>query len=387
MSRIVRPAALTLVLLPALLAAQGASKPTVPPAEWTKWETPAAGDLSPDGKWVAYEVRRVSGNNELRYRPAAGGAEQVVPRATAPQFTRDSRWLAYVIAPDTAGAGGRGGRGGGGGGRGGAAPASAAAEPARNRIGIVDLNAGTTLSFEDVQSFALSRNGAHVALRRYRPAAAAGATPSRGTDLVVRDLGRGTQVTFGNVADFAWNDEGALLAMTMDVEGRTGNGVQVLDASTGALRSLDAGDHDYTGILWRAKSADLAVFRSRADTMFVDTSYAVIAWKNTGTAQPTRVQYDFSSDGAFPAGMRVASYRALQWSADGSTLIFGIAPREPRAPCEHRPRWKSCRARAGVALEGPPPVPPAGSECGAGPDSHCPRLLAHGAEYGGAAVG
>jgi dipeptidyl aminopeptidase/acylaminoacyl peptidase len=327
MSRIARSAALALVLVPALLAAQGAAKPTVPPAEWTKWETPAAGDLSPDGNWVAYEVRRVNGNNELRYRTAAGGAEQIVPRATTPQFTRDSRWLAYVIAPDTGGgAGGRGGRGGGGG-RGGAAPAAGAAEAARNKIGIVDLNGGSTIAFEDVQSFALSKNGAHVALRRYRPAGA-----TRGADLVVRDLGKGTQVTFGNVADFSWSDEGALLGMTMDVEGRTGNGVQVLDASTGALRSLDAGDHDYIGLTWRAKSADLAVFRSRADSMFVDTSYAVVAWKNAGAAQPSRAQYDFTSDASFPGGMRVASYRALQWSADGNTLIFGAAPREPRPP-------------------------------------------------------
>ena len=52
------------------LAAQGAAtagpgKSPVPPSEFTKWETPAAADLSPDGKWIAYEIRRVNGNNEL----------------------------------------------------------------------------------------------------------------------------------------------------------------------------------------------------------------------------------------------------------------------------------------------------------------------------------
>jgi dipeptidyl aminopeptidase/acylaminoacyl peptidase len=306
------------------------AKAPVPASEYTKWETPAAADLSPDGKWVAYEVRRVSGNNELRYRPVSGGDEQTVARATAPQFTRDSRWLAYTIAPDT-GAGGRGGRGGGQGGRGGGAPA-AGAGPARNRIGIVDLRSGSTVAFEDVQSFALSRGGAHVALRRYRPTPAPGTPAARGADLVVRDLDKGTQITFGNVADFSWSDEGNLLAMTVDVEGRTGNGVQVLDAAVGTLRSLDAGDHDYSGIVWRPKSADLAVFRSRTDTMFADTSEVVLAWKNAGSPQAVRSTYDFSADAAFPSTLRVASYRAFQWSADGSTLIFGIAPREPKPP-------------------------------------------------------
>ena len=146
----------------------------------------------------------------------------------------------------------------------------------------------------------------------------------------MRDLERGTQVTFGNVVEFEWSDVGALLAMTVDVDGRTGNGVQVMDAATGTLRSLDAGDHDYTGIAWRAKSADLAVFRSRTDTAFADTSVVVVAWKNVAAAQPTRATYDFSADPSFAAGTRVASYRVLQWNADGTSLVFGIAPRDPR---------------------------------------------------------
>ena len=308
------------------LAAQ-AVKGRVPASDYGKWEAPTGGELSPDGKWIAYELRRVSGSNELRYRQVRGEQEQTVRMATAPQFTRDSRWLAYTIAPDTGNASGAGGRGGRGG-RGGAPDGGAAT--ARNKVGIVDLRAGTTLAFDDVQSFALSKNGAQVALGRYRVPGAPGAPAPRGADLVVRDLDRGTQVSFGNVADFAWSDEGTLLAMTVDVEGRTGNGVQILDATTGTLRSLDAGDQMYSSILWRAKSADLALFRSRTDTAFADTSQVVVAWKNVGSANPVRAVYDFSADGRFPDGMRVPSYRALQWNGDGSTLLFGIAPRETK---------------------------------------------------------
>lgn len=308
------------------LAAQ-AAKGRVPQADYGKWETPASGELSPDGKWVAYEIRRVNGANDLRYRQVGSQSEQTVRMATAPQFTRDSRWLVYTIAPDTGGApGGRGGRAGGGG-RGGAGGGGGAA--ARNKVGLVDLRGGATLAFDDVQSFAISRGGAHVALRRYRAPATAGAPAPRGADLVVRDLDRGTQVTFGNVADFAWSDEGTLLAMTVDVEGRTGNGVQVLDAATGTLRSLDGGDHTYSGISWRAKSADLAVFRSRTDSAFADTSQVVLSWKNAGSANPARSVYDFSADARFPVGFRTASYRDLQWNGDGNSLMFGIAPREP----------------------------------------------------------
>jgi dipeptidyl aminopeptidase/acylaminoacyl peptidase len=42
--------------------------------------------------------------------------------------------------------------------------------------------------------------------------------------------------------------------------------------------------------------------------------------------------YDFASDNTFPDGMRVAAYRDPQWSDDGATLFFGIAPREVKVP-------------------------------------------------------
>lgn len=305
------------------------AKGRVPEAAYQKWESVTAGDLSPDGRWVAYELRRVNNANELRYRQVGAAQEQSVKMATSPQFTRDSRWLVYTILPDTGATRGTGASGGGG--RGGQG-AGANAATARNKVGIVDLTGGTTVAFEDIQSFALSKNGAHVALRRYRAPAAPGASASRGADLVVRDLARGTQVTFGNIADFAWSDEGTLLAMTVDVEGRTGNGVQVLDAVSGTLRSLDAGDHEYSGLAWRARSADLAAYRNRTDTAFADTSQVVLAWKDAGAVTRAPSVYDFSTDAKFPSGLRVASYRALQWSGDGSALIFGVAPREPRPP-------------------------------------------------------
>src|SRR5205823_6358203 len=69
--------------------------------------------------------------------------------------------------------------------------------------------------------------------------------------------------------------------------------------------------------------------RSRSDSGFVDTSYAVIAVRNAGTRAAKQV-YDFAADNAFPAGLRVAAYRAPQWSDDGTTVVVGLAAREPK---------------------------------------------------------
>lgn len=300
-------------------------KPVLKSADYAKWETLGNGVLSPDGKWIAYDLRRGDATGELRYHAIDTVAEHSARLGTNPQFTSNSRWLLYTVTPDTVG-GARGGRGS----RGGAASTtSTTTTPPRNKVVAVDLRTGATTTFDEVQSFSLSADGSHVALRRY------GATGKRGADVIVRDLDAASDLTFGNVAELGWNDDGALLAMIIDVDGKTGNGVQLLNAQTGAIRSLDASTSLYSGLAWRSHGDDLAAMRSRVDSAFVDTAYTVLAWRGLST-KASKQTYDFTSDAGFPKNMRVASYRTPQWSEDANTIVFGIAPREPKAAREPR---------------------------------------------------
>lgn len=309
-----RAAALTLILTAMPVAAQ--QKPLLTEADFARVENLGDFALSPDGKWIAYDFRRgVSGPTELRYRAVAGGSESSISLGHTPVFTADGRWLLFAISEDTTSAPRGAGRG--------MAPRPGAPH---DKIGVVDLTTGTTTTIDDVQSFLLNKTGTHVALRRY----ASPERHGRGADLIVRDLAQGSNVTFGNVADYAWSDDGALLAMLVDVEGETGNGVQLLDVATGALRGLDGGDRKYFGLAWRKHAHDLAAFRTRADTAFADTSVAVVTWRGLDSPHLTKSVYDFAADRAFPSGMRVAAYRISQWSEDGSMLFFGIAPREAK---------------------------------------------------------
>ena len=299
-------------------------KPTVTAsADLAKWETLGSGALSPDGKFVAYDLRRGNGTTEVRYRAVGGGEEHSIRLATAPQFSNGSRWLLFTILPDTAG--GRGGAGRGARGGGGAAGTAANAAPApHNTAGVIDLRTGVQSTFDDIQTYSLSDDGTHVALRRYP------AQGRRAADVIVRNLDAGTELAFGNVAELDWSENGALLAMAIDVDGHTGNGVQVLNASTGALRSLDAGTNHYTALAWHSKGDNLVAMRSRVDSAFVDTAYTVIAWRGVAGAKPTSNTIDLTADFDAAHPMRIAPYRPPQWSDDGSTIFFGIAPREPR---------------------------------------------------------
>src|SRR6185437_654511 len=93
----------------------GASTATLPvlgAADYARWETLGNGALSPDGKWVAYDLRRGDGSTELRYRPVGSADEHTARSGSNPQFSHDSRWLIYSVAADTSRRGGnRGGRG------------------------------------------------------------------------------------------------------------------------------------------------------------------------------------------------------------------------------------------------------------------------------------
>jgi dipeptidyl aminopeptidase/acylaminoacyl peptidase len=299
-------------LLPACLAAQ--TKPTIRPTDYGKWESfPFGGaTLAPNGQWLAYPVNRVNEENELRLGGVARDTTIVVPYGSAPAFSGDSRWIAYAI---------------------GVSPAERdrlvkdKKPPAHNALGMRDLTTGATEVVRDVSAFRFSGDGRFLAMRRY-PAAEG----KRAADLIVQDLARGTKLTFGNVAEFAWSDGKALLAFTVETEGGAGNGVQLYDASTGAVRVLDSSSPSlYRMLAWREKSEDLAVLRSRTDKAYRDTAHVVLAWTRVASAAPTRRELDPSSARGFPAEMRVAEHWRPEWSKDGSMIFIGLRPRERAA--------------------------------------------------------
>ena len=316
---------LTLLVLAACALAQ--PKPTLTPADYGKWETLGAGTLSPDGKWLAYEIRRTGGNHELRVAATAGGGEtRVLAFCSAAAFSADSRWLACsATVSETE-----------------QDRARKAGRPAEDKLNVLDLAGGEITKVDDVQSLAFSGVGPYLAFRKYPPAGAgrvgAGTAPAAGGGrggrgggapdaaadaerdpagavLLVRDLSTGVDTTFGNVTNYSWQDKGSNLAMTIGVDGRTGNAIQVFDPRSGSLKVLDSGAAIYTALTWRKESADLAALRSLKQDGYEGESYTALAWKNLGEKRSIHVD----------APQRIVSSRAPQWSEDGSMVYVGIA--------------------------------------------------------------
>lgn len=301
------PLRFSILLIAATVSTVRAQAPVVTPADYGKWESPGPALLSPNGRWLAYAVNRVSEENELRLRPMDRDTAFVMPNGAGPAFTPDSRWLGWQI---------------------GVPPATRERlerdrKPVRNALGLRELATGRTDSIPEIASFRFSADGRFVAMRRYP------AEGKRAADLIVQSLATGARMTFGSVGDFAWADRRAVLAITIETDGGAGNAVQVYDAVSQVVRVLESSTSIYRGLAWREKGEDLAVLRTVPDRGFRDTAHVILAWTNATAAGAPRREMDPARAGGFPEGMRVSETRRPEWAGDGSVVFFGIRPREP----------------------------------------------------------
>ncbi len=293
-----------------LVASAAPAQQPVTPQDFGRWESLSGMQLSPDGRWIAYLVNRVNEESELRVRRIAGDSTRVFAFGTTPAFSADSRWLAFTIGVSTAER----------------ERLQQERKPVHARFALMDLATGDTLTVPAIASQSFSADGRFVALRGY-PAEGA-----QDADLIVRQLATGTSTTFGNVTGSAWSDVASLLAFTVRATGGAGNGVQLWDAATGALRALDASASIYRGLAWREDADDLAVLRTRTDSLFRDTTHTVLAWKGLRrSAAAARLVLDPTTAAGLPADMRVSEDRTPVWSDDGATIWLGLRTREPAA--------------------------------------------------------
>ncbi len=295
-------ACLVLVAPSSLILAQ--EKPTVKPGDYGQWESLGGATLSPDARWLAYGIRRVNEENELRIRSLRRDTTRVVPWGSDPRFSADSRWLVWAVgvSPDER------------------KRLEKEKKPVREGVGLLDLDSGTERAFDEIAASAFDATGAFLVLHGYAPEEPKG----KGADLRVMNLAQGTEVTFGNVSEFAWSDSGSLLALALSTGADAGNGVQVYHARSGRLQGLDASGSAYRQLAWREDHVDLAVLRSAAPASEDETAYQVLAWRGLD-GDPEKLELDPATAGVADT-LEVARHMRPRWSDDGTRLAIGLRP-------------------------------------------------------------
>jgi dipeptidyl aminopeptidase/acylaminoacyl peptidase len=310
--------ALAVLVPPAPSLGQDALRPVVAPSEYGRFETLLAPVLSPDGAWLAYGVRRVDEEEELRIRPVDRDTTRVIPFGSGVRFSPDSRWLAWLV---------------------GASPSELERlqkedKPVRTDAGLLDLVTGQERTWKEVRSVAFDATGRYLALHGYAPQEPGG----RGADLQLLDLQTGHVVSFGAVSEYGWSHRGSLLALALATGGATGgaahNGLQVYDAASQRLRQLDGSSSAYRRLAWRKEAADLAILRSVEPAGADSTEHTLLAWRGLQGDEAEALVLDPVAGGA-PDTLVLVGHRQPEWTDDGRRIVVGFRPRPGQA--EHGP--------------------------------------------------
>lgn len=316
------------------------------------WRSIGTTALSEDGEWFGYRIGPVEGDGDVVIRQTKGDKEytfsvgETPPPTPAPAggpppeftggggatvaFSSDAKFAAFTIQPS----------------RKDAAQLRRQRRPLQNNAAIVTLATGEKVEVLKVRRFAFSgENAAWIALHKYGPdtpgggAAAAsgpppggpgGSTPSRddrprGTDLLLRELATGQEINIGNVSEFAFDKKGRYLAWTIDAQDKAGNGVQLRDMESGAIRSIESDNNaGYSRLSWTEEGDGLAVLKGVDDKAYEDKLHSVIAFKEFRASGPQKTVFNPPDVSNFPEGMTVSPNRTPMWTKDLGGVLFGI---------------------------------------------------------------
>ena len=268
-------------------------------SDYGKFENLDEFKLSPDGAWLVSTITRVDGTTELRLKRSNNRGEEIIlEHGMSPEFSADADWMAYRsgVHPEVS---------------------AKSEEPIHDKLGLVDLIAGTDTVLFTIENFAFQATGPWLAALRPIP------SEEKSSDLVVMNPSDGSQTFLGNVDAYHWQDQGDLLAATIKSSQGTGNAVVILNPSSQTRQILDSGDGAYNALTWREGSNQLSVMRAVNVDGMVDHSNDVLNWMDV--TDPTTLMTFFTQDRSeLSENLRITDYTEFEYNSNGKALIFGV---------------------------------------------------------------
>ncbi|MFN3191769.1 MAG: prolyl oligopeptidase family serine peptidase [Aureliella sp.] len=325
--------------------AQKSSKPK-PPASSPRSLTIADADdwknvrqfvLSPNGKWSAYSIMPNEGDGTLTVaktdkpvesenseeKETADGDEQgedlkpsnhyeyeVGPGSGQIKFSHDSKFAAWLQAPAYK-----------------VAEANKGPESRpKNKVVLLNLETGQKTEFDKAQSFRFSsENPKCLAVHKMKPKGRpSGDGGWDGTDLLIHDLESESQINVGNVKTFSFNKAGDLLALVIDAEGKSGNGVQLFYVDDSRIEILDSSKSTYGSMTWTREGDALALLKAKKDDSFENERRHLLAFSDIGDAKQRKITLDPVLDPGIPENMTISPNRTPQWNDERTAIFFGI---------------------------------------------------------------
>lgn len=295
--------------------------------DYDRWRSIVSASISDNGNWITYSysfpnMRHM--DDTLYMKNLATGREHEIVRGSRPQFSDDSRWVAYIISlPKKE-----------------AEKLRKNKKPVPDKTQLMNLETGDKFTWNSAASFSFSKGSKFFAVKKSKSDRDA---KHNGTDVILRNLKLDIEEHIGSVGTISFNKQGTLFAYTIDAADKNGNGLYVIYLNTGVRRPLDNGHADYTRMSWNEKGTALAVLKGNKKKGFIQKDNILLAFVGLIGEHPIRIEYSPADDPNFPQNMviserviperrrrrtRAIERRSLFWSEDDSRLFCGIKEQE-----------------------------------------------------------
>ena len=304
---------------------EGEEKKVLTIEDYARWRTIATPIISDDGNWIGFVYQKHKDDDLLYVKNLETDKEVKIERASRPQFSDDSRWVAYAVS----------------------LPFKEAEKlrkdkkPVPEKAELMNLSTGEKFAWEKVSSFLFAKGSKFFAVKKTKPDPKA---KHKGSDLIFRNLEKGYEEHIGSVGEFQFNKPGTMLAYTVDATDKSGNGVYMVYLNTGERRTLDNGEAEYMRLVWDEKGSALAVLKGTKDKELVEKDNILLAFTGLSGESLNKVEYTPADDPNFPENMVISERvipqrrrrrgasgverRSLFWSEDRSRVFCGIKEQE-----------------------------------------------------------
>lgn len=338
------------LLLPPGLAGQQVARRALDHSDYDRWNRIQEEEISADGRWLLYRVTPGSGDGTLHLRAVQGEAELAVPRGAGADFTRDSRFAVFRIAPmDSVTREARNRR------------ARPEAMP-RDSLGIAALDGDGAprilARIPRVKSWSLAQEG-EVLVYHLEPDAPPAPDSSQprpprgqeeeedggkeeGTTLVLRLLDSGSETRFPSVSHYTLSRDGGTLVFATSTASGDGDGVFAVSTDGGAATPLLTGEGEYRN-LTLDRGGEQVAFLTNRDSWDEEEEERVWALHGGSLEGGEPDLLATVGTAGLPSGWVVSEHESLRFSTDGERLFFGSAPRPAPPPQDTVPESERVR--------------------------------------------
>lgn len=305
---------------------------------YDKWESTGQKVLSNNGLWAGFTINQQEGDGTLYMVNLTTTGKKDFSRGQSLDFSNDSKFAAFTIKPwyaDTRMA---------------KIKKKKADDQTKDTLAIVNLTTWTVTHVPRVKSFKMPDKGASLlAYLMEKPLDTAKKTPAArpskndsdqladdetpgagsktdGTDLTLKYLAGGADRVFKYVTDYQFNKSGKYLifaASGSKKDKAAPSGVFLLNTETGQLKTLVKQKGNYKNFTFDETGEFTAFLGEQSPEKMENKDYKIyFSSKSLDTAQ-AMVENDLPG---MPKDWAISGDRNIQFSKDGKSLYFGLAP-------------------------------------------------------------